>query len=157
VLMIFVHHRLHGLRELGKDGSPIFGKALACLSKRGIPPTAVGGLFRSFLQKESPETVESPQRQLGDCSDPTYKKSPPETVESPQRQLGDCSDPAYKKSAVEAVESPQRQLGDCSDPALHRLRSRPYSSSIYLTPFAGLDWAYQLTTISGSSECEGRI
>src|SRR5260370_32326684 len=38
-----------------------------------IPPTAVGGLFRSNLRRTRlSETAESHQRQLVDCSDPTY-------------------------------------------------------------------------------------
>jgi len=58
---------------------------------------------------------QSPQRQLGDGSGPTYIKQP-EFFESPQRQLGDGSGPTYIKQP-EFFESPQRQLGDCSSPA----------------------------------------
>jgi hypothetical protein len=54
---------------------------------------AVGGLFRSNLLENCCESLESPQRQLGDCSDPTYWKTARETLKSPQRQLGDGSDP----------------------------------------------------------------
>jgi hypothetical protein len=40
-----------------------------------IPPTAVGGAFRSDLQKWLAKSTESSQRQLGDCSDPTSSPS----------------------------------------------------------------------------------
>jgi hypothetical protein len=72
------------------------------------------------------------------------KKSTAETLECPQRQLGDCSDPTYKQAAPKPRNPPNGKLGDCSDPALHRERPRPYSSSMYLTPFTSLAWAYQL-------------
>jgi len=39
-----------------------------------IPPTAVGGLFRSNLQTAVTEFFESHQRQLVDCSDPASEK-----------------------------------------------------------------------------------
>ncbi|MGH9847613.1 MAG: amidohydrolase [Blastocatellia bacterium] len=40
-----------------------------------IPPTAVGGWFKSGLHKTASLFLESPQRQLGDCSGPTFVAS----------------------------------------------------------------------------------
>src|SRR6266480_2197342 len=38
-----------------------------------IPPTRVDGLFRSNLQRRASRICESHQRQLVDCSDPSYR------------------------------------------------------------------------------------
>ena len=118
-----------------------------------IPPTEIGGLFRSYLQKGCSGTGKSPQRQLGDCSDPTYRKSAGETLESPQRQLGDCSDPTYrkphafetrnppngswgivqiqptKKCATETAEIPPTAVGGLFRSCLRSKRSRLFESA----------------------------
>jgi hypothetical protein len=43
-----------------------------CAGKVEIPPTAVGGWFRSDLQTSTNRILESHQRKLVDCSDPAY-------------------------------------------------------------------------------------
>ena len=55
---------------------------------------------------EGCQNSESPQRELGDCSDPTYKENRDEESESPQRELGDCSDPIYKGGLAESQIPP---------------------------------------------------
>jgi hypothetical protein len=54
-----------------------------------IPPTAVGGFFRSRLQQSWLETPESHQRELVDFSDPTYNENGSTEGKSHQRQLVD--------------------------------------------------------------------
>jgi len=48
-----------------------------------IPPTGVGGLFKCNLQRKVSETVESPQRQLVDCSDPALHREAPQPYSPP--------------------------------------------------------------------------
>src|SRR5688572_25562157 len=52
--------------------------------------------------------VEYHQRQLVDCSDPTYTQLSEEIRKSLQRKLGDCSDPAYAQLSEEIRKSLQR-------------------------------------------------
>src|SRR3981189_1520259 len=49
-------------------------RGLKRLVKLRIPPTAVGGWFRSFLQLTPTHALKSHQRQLVDCSDPFYNE-----------------------------------------------------------------------------------
>jgi stage II sporulation protein D len=70
-------------------------------------PRPEGGASPSYFPG-----AESPQRQLGDGSSPTYPRRT--TIESPQRQLGDGSSPTYPRRTT--IESPQRRLGDGSSP-----------------------------------------
>ena len=57
-----------------------------------IPPTGVGGLFRSLLRGEMVSSPKSHPRQWVDCSDPFYNGNG-FLPESHPQQWVDCSDP----------------------------------------------------------------
>src|SRR6188474_2356799 len=112
---------------------------------RGIPPTAVGGWFRSRLPlRAGVELEESHQRQLVNGSDPAYHSGlawnswnptngswwmvqiPPTTQGwrgtrgIPPTAVGEWFRSRLPlRAGVELVESHQRQLVDGSDPAYH--------------------------------------
>lgn len=67
--------------------------------------------------------LQSPQRQLGDGSSPTYIRGD-DSFESPQWQLGDGSSPAFRSLSLAAAEFTLRTM--------------------QFTPFTTLNWAYQL-------------
>src|SRR6185436_8571292 len=109
------------------------------LSEPRIPPTAVGGLFKSFLQRTTSASRESRQRQLADCSSPSYNAQP-QRAENPANgswrivqvlpTTHNLSEPRIPPTAVGGLfksflqrttsasrESRQRQLADCSSPS----------------------------------------
>jgi hypothetical protein len=55
----------HGIVDLCSNPSEVLGAAQ-------IPPTAVGGSFKSFLSEQINATFESRQRKLADRSSPYY-------------------------------------------------------------------------------------
>jgi hypothetical protein len=104
-----------------------------------IPPTAVGGSFRSFLLQAPLKSFQSHQRQLVDRSDPFYSKRlsnpsiPPTAVGGSfrslllQAPLKSFNPPtavggSFRSFLPQApLESHQRQLVDRSDPFYLRL------------------------------------
>ena len=62
MLMVFVHHRLHGLQELGKDSSPIFGQSPRL---RGNPPNGGWGIVQILSTTTRAYSLKSPQRGVG--------------------------------------------------------------------------------------------
>src|SRR6266536_1352691 len=79
-----------------------------------------------FLISREQTLYESPTRQCGDCSDPTYQLRA-NAYESPTRQCGDCSDPVYQPRP-NAYESPTSGLFTASQPV--RLGRRAHGAEL---------------------------
>jgi len=63
------------IEDVEKELPSWSNKGSSFSQKSQIPPTAVGGLFRSFLKHTSPNQFESRQRELADHSGPNYSST----------------------------------------------------------------------------------
>src|SRR5438876_8236926 len=75
------------------------------LRKLTIPPTAVGGWFRSCLQESCTETHKSHQRQLVDGSSPTYRKHALQKLTIPPTAVG-----GWFKSGLQRRRTAKRRI-----------------------------------------------
>jgi len=97
-------------------------RALHRTSTLRIPPTAVGGCFRSFLQQRSAVVLKSHQRQLLDGSSPHYLCFTRTRTDFRARTINslDLNEPP----TVEAVSKIQRWRSDEPEPGAERLHAR---------------------------------
>jgi hypothetical protein len=98
-------------RQLVDRSSPNYNDAPIQASK--IPPTAVGGSFKSKLQRRTnPAPPKSHQRQLVDRSSPNYNDAPIQPPpKSHQRQLVDRSSPTYNEGTNPTSRIPPTAVG----------------------------------------------
>jgi hypothetical protein len=77
---------------------------LQTIQKITIPPTEVGGWFKSNLLETTNRVLESHQRKLVDCSDPTYKEKPDERMRIPPTAVWGDSDSSSRFSLSMGTE-----------------------------------------------------